>query len=114
MAEAWPDVEALIVQQVAGYDLTVQAVGGTAGQAHAQATHLLQLDIRAASKARARADAYSVLDAVLALQRSHPATVGKVTATQLPTWLPEPDGQPRYVATVTATNRTTRDVTYPT
>ena len=113
MASAWPDVEALIVANVTGYDLTVQAVGGVPGQANAQASHLIQLDVRADTKAAAREDAYSVLDSVLTLQRTHPEQAGRVTVQQLPSWLPEADGEPRYVSTVTVANRTLRDVTHP-
>ncbi len=110
---AYPDVEALLTSAVADYEATVTQIGGTSGRANAQHQVLIQLDVFADSKKVARDDAYSALENVLACQRTNPEIAGKIVLTQAPQWLPDPDGKPRYVATVTATTRTNRDVTYP-
>ncbi len=109
----WPDVEALLVAELAEFDATVYQIGTDMPHPFAVQHAMIQIDVRAQSKEAARNQMYAAVNKCLTLPRTHPTQAGKVRVNQGPSWLAEQDGQPRYVTTVTVTSRSTTDVTYP-
>lgn len=109
--DLYADAEALCVSTLAGLDVTVQQVGATMEYPNVVETATIQIDARAATKKAARDVAYEARSLLLRLPYTEPGTAGRVAVVQGPSWLPEPDGEPRYVTTVTVTCRARNPVT---
>ncbi len=101
--DKYVDAESLSVAALTGLDATVQQVGATMPPPNVVEEALIQIDVRAPSKKEARNRAVEARSRLLALPTLSAA--GKVSVVQGPSWLPEPDGEPRYVFTVTITSR---------
>lgn len=98
-AEAWAWG---LLQSLGGIHLfTVDAVGDRMDGY--LVTEVLQVDVRASSKARARARADEALRTLIAAKYDAPPAGGVLVDVQResgPSWLPDPDGAPRYAMRV--------------
>lgn len=108
MASEMPDVELLVytlLKDLGG--ITVHAVAANADWPYIAETVIVQVDVRASSKKRARDRAYAARASLLDLP-STPSVVTGVAVESGPSWLPEPEGAPKYVLRVAVTVRAAR------
>lgn len=87
-------------------EYTVTQTGATVPYPFVQEEALIQIDTRShTSKKKARDAAYAARDSLLTWRDETPGTTPRVSVISGPFWLPEPDGEPRYVMTVAVTHR---------
>lgn len=103
-----PDLEAHVYSLLSPLGrIKVWAFDSGSAWPHVAEVTSLQVDVRASSKARARARAYEARTLVLRLS-SHPWDAGVVARVEVitgPLWEPDQDGAPRYVLRVSVTYR---------
>jgi hypothetical protein len=97
------DAEAVCVSALTGLGATVQQIGAVTNSHNIVEEAQVQVDVRAGSKKVARDAAYDARARLIDLPLT--TSVGLVSIVQGPLWFPEPDGDPRYVVTVTITSR---------
>lgn len=89
-----------------GVEYAVTLQGATLPWPFVQEEALIQVDTRCrVSKQAARDAAYEARDWLLQWRHETPGTSPRVALVSGPFWLPEPDGEPRYVMTVAVTTR---------
>lgn len=85
---------------------TIQQTTANTEWPYVQEQVVLQIDTRCrTSKKKARDAAYQARDSLLQWRHEIPGTAPRVAVVSGPFWLPEPDGEPRYVMTVAVTVR---------
>lgn len=125
----FPDVEAAIFDRLKGIggefavsfdsqfrtgdpdvQYTIQQTAANVSWPFVQEEALVQIDTRCrSSKKKARDAAYQARDSLLQWRHEIPGTAPRVAVVSGPFWLPEPDGEPRYVMTVAVTVREKQD-----
>ena len=97
----YPDVEAHLTEalKVAGFTgVRVWTVDVLTGYPHWVAVHQVQIDTRASSKAAAHDRAWNVAGTVLDAATWDDGILAAADVVSGPSWLPDENGAPRYVA----------------
>ena len=96
-----PDVEANLVETIKAAGFTgvrVFTVDVTTGYPHWVTDQIVQVDCRASDKQKAYAKAWAVLSTILTPTTWRDGVLSHVAVASGPSWQPDENGAPRYVA----------------